>query len=175
MEIWDGYYEDGSLAGVDLIRGEALPQGLYHMVCEALVRHADGDYLLMQRDFAKETHPGEWEATAGGSALKGEDGPTCIRRELWEETGICAESFTQVGYEIYRERGTIFYCYLCMVDCDKTAVRLQAGETVAYKWMSEREFIEFVNSGEMIGSQRRRYQGFLERAGYLHKPPESGN
>lgn len=29
MEIWDGYYEDGMLANVDLIRGNAIPDGLY--------------------------------------------------------------------------------------------------------------------------------------------------
>ena len=51
MEIWDGYWEDGSLANIDLVRGEPIPNGIYHMVCEILVRHTDGDYLLMQRDF----------------------------------------------------------------------------------------------------------------------------
>ena len=58
MEIWDGYLENGDLAGVDLIRGEEIPEGLFHMVCEVLVRHTDGTYLLMQRDLEKETHPG---------------------------------------------------------------------------------------------------------------------
>ena len=43
------------------------------MVCEILVRHTDGDYLLMQRDFRKSNFGGYYEATAGGSALKGED------------------------------------------------------------------------------------------------------
>ena len=58
------------------------------MVCEILVRHTDGDYLLMQRDFRKSNFGGYYEATAGGSALKGEDKITCAKRELFEETGI---------------------------------------------------------------------------------------
>lgn len=66
MEIWDGYYKDGTLANVDLIRGESVPNGLYHLVCEVLVRHTDGDFLLMQRDFNKEMYAGFYEATAGG-------------------------------------------------------------------------------------------------------------
>ncbi len=53
MEIWDGYFIDGTLANQDLIRGEKIPNGLYHLVCDILVRHVDGDYLLMQRDFCK--------------------------------------------------------------------------------------------------------------------------
>ena len=50
MEIWDGYNSDGTLAGVDLVRGEPIPEGIYFMTVEILVRHVDGDYLLMQRD-----------------------------------------------------------------------------------------------------------------------------
>lgn len=55
MEIWDGYFKDGTLADQDLIRGELIPKGLHHLVCDILVRHIDGDYLLMQRDFCNQT------------------------------------------------------------------------------------------------------------------------
>ena len=72
-EIWDAYYSDGILAGRDLVRGEPIPDGLHHLVSEILVRHTDGDYLLMQRDPRKPNYGGCFEATAGGSALKGED------------------------------------------------------------------------------------------------------
>ncbi len=81
MEIWDGYNRDGTLAGVDLVRGERLSQGLYHLVCEVLVRHTDGDYLLMQRAKTKPNYGGFWEATAGGSALKGEDAFACVKSD----------------------------------------------------------------------------------------------
>ena len=92
MELWDGYLVDGTLAGRDLVRGEPIPQGLYHLVSEILVRHVDGDYLLMQRDPRKPNYGGYYEATAGGSALKGEDKITCAMRELLEETGVTAIS-----------------------------------------------------------------------------------
>jgi len=61
---------DGTLANQDLIRGENIPKGLYHLVSEILVRHIDGDYLLMQRDRRKPKYGGYYEATAGGSALR---------------------------------------------------------------------------------------------------------
>ena len=43
METWDAYYADGTPAGRDLVRGEAIPEGLFHLVVEVTVRHADGD------------------------------------------------------------------------------------------------------------------------------------
>lgn len=167
MEIWDGYNRDGSLAGVDLVRGEKRPQGLYHMVCEVIVRHADGDFLLMQRDFGKKMYGGQFEAGAGGSALKGEDKWACIKRELREETGIECDKFIEVGIEISDIYQAIFYEFVCTVDCDKTAITLQEGETIAYKWISEEEFIKFVNSDEMIKGQKRRYMDYFKSIGYI--------
>jgi hypothetical protein len=36
MEIWDAYNEDGSLVGRDLIRGDKIPDGLFHLVSEVM-------------------------------------------------------------------------------------------------------------------------------------------
>lgn len=166
MEIWDGYWEDGSLANIDLVRGEPIPNGIYHMVCEILVRHTDGDYLLMQRDFRKSNFGGYYEATAGGSALKGEDKITCAKRELFEETGIEANSLEEIGR--YISSDTIYYQFLCITDCDKTGVSFQEGETVAYRWIPEKEYMLFVNSSDMIPIQKVRYADFLKKLGYIH-------
>ncbi len=108
MELWDGYRKDGSMAGCDLVRDEPIPEGLFHLVSEVLVQHADGSYLLMQRDFDK----------------KG---------------------------------------YLCITDCDKTAVTLQEGETIAYRWLDRKEFLEFVDSEEYIQAHRSRLAPYLDK------------
>lgn len=63
-----------------LVRGEPIPDGIYHLVSEVIVKHTDGSYLLMQRDFRKH-HGDEWEVTAGGSALQGENGLEAAIRE----------------------------------------------------------------------------------------------
>lgn len=165
MEIWDGYLKDGSLANKDLIRGEHIPDGLYHLVSEILVRHIDGDYLLMQRDFNKPNYGGCFEATAGGSALKGEDKITCAKRELLEETGVVAISYEEIGR--YISHDTIYYDFLCTTDCDKSSILLQEGETISYKWISEKDFIGFVNSDDMIPSQKIRYMDYFKKMGYI--------
>lgn len=165
MEIWDGYFADGTLADTDLIRGEEIPKGLYHLVCEIIVRHVDGDYLLMQRDFNKEGYPGYFEVTAGGSALKGEDKLACAKRELLEETGIVADSFEEIG--CFRSENTIYYNFLCVTDWDKSKITLQEGETISYQWIGEKDFVDFINSAEMIDVQRNRYEPFFRKMGYV--------
>lgn len=167
MEIWDGYFRDGTRANIDLIRGKVLPDGIFHMVCEVLVQHLDGDYLLMRRDLSKPNYGGYFEATAGGSALKGEDKMSCIKRELFEETGIVSEDFEELYHFAFDDDSCIFYTFLCITDCDKISITLQEGETMSYKWLSEVEFISFINSGEMIETQKKRYLNYFKQKGYL--------
>ena len=51
MEVWDAYNKEfEKIEGMTLIRGEAIPDGVYHLVSDVIVKHADGYYLLMQRD-----------------------------------------------------------------------------------------------------------------------------
>jgi 8-oxo-dGTP pyrophosphatase MutT (NUDIX family) len=167
MELWDAYKSDGTPAGCDLVRGEPIPKGLYHLVSEVLVRHTDGDYLLMQRDPRKPNYGGFWEATAGGSALKGEDELACAKRELREETGIVFRTLEEIGRFVSHD--TIYCTFLCVTDAEKSVVILQDGETVDYKWISEEAFIDFINSGEMINVQKLRYQNYFEKIGYIKR------
>ena len=115
----------------------------------------------------KPNYPGWFEATAGGSALLGEDAAACVRRELLEETGIACDRFCEIGRTVREEKHCIYHTYLCTVDCGKDSVKLQAGETEAFVWMPEAEFIEFVNSDRMIPTQKLRYAAYFRKMGYL--------
>lgn len=166
MELWDGYRKDGTLAGIDLVRGEPVPEGLYHLVCEIIVEHRDGSILAMKRDPRKPNHPDAWETTAGGSALKGEDALSCAKRELYEETGIAVSELTLLGREVSDPAHSIFYMYRAELTGEKPEIILQPGETVDYRWIPPEEFPAFM-AQEMIPSQRRRYHDFLVERGYL--------
>ena len=50
----------------------------------------NGDKVLLMRRGADQPLAGEWEYP-GGKFEDGEDGPTCLRRELYEELGIDAQ------------------------------------------------------------------------------------
>ncbi|MBE6835714.1 MAG: NUDIX hydrolase [Ruminococcaceae bacterium] len=146
MELWDAY--DRNLNKIDnliLIRGEKIPDGVFHLVCDIIVRHKDGEYLLMQRDERKH-FGGMWEATAGGSALKGETPLECAKRELFEETGICSEKLKEVGRVISDEHKSYYVEFLCETDCDKNSVVLQEGETSAFKWVGKDELLNMKKS-----------------------------
>ena len=158
-EIWDAYNENEELLGVDLIRGEVIPVGMYHLVVEALIRHVDGDYLLMQRCFNKIGWPGCWEASAGGSATKGDTPDVAVAREVLEETGIIIDDLQMINKII--EHPTIYYSFLAITNCDKDAVQLQIGETIAYRWVGKTELLAFMKTEASIATQCRRLQPYL--------------
>ena len=104
MELWDAYNEKGEkLEGITLVRDEPRPAGVFHIVCEIIVRHADGDYLLMQRD-ARKHFGGMWEASAGGSVIQGEDALTGAKRELFEGGRDLGVQVGQPGHACKHER-----------------------------------------------------------------------
>ena len=166
MEIWDLYTACGEKTGEKIQRGEKLPEGLYHLVSEVLVRHTDGSYLLMRRSPEKKIYPGCWEATAGGSALAGEDAFVCARREMREETGIERAEFAPMGVMVSDLTATIYHSFLAVTDCPRDSIVLQEGETVDYRWLSEAEFREFWKTGNSVPTQKRRLLPWLKEMGY---------
>lgn len=148
-EIWDAYDENFNLIdGVTLKRGEKISDGVYHLVSDIIVRHTDGDYLIMQRD-ARKHYGGMWEATAGGSAFARESPLQCATRELFEETGIHADELTEVGRVVDVKCHSAYVEYLCITDCDKNSVKLQEGETSDFRWVDKNTLIN-MKKNELI-------------------------
>ena len=167
MELWDAYTRNGVKTGGVLVRGQRMWPGIYHLVCEVLVRHVDGSYLCMIRSRQKPNYPLYPECTAGGSALMGESPIDCIRRELREETGIEWDDFEEVNVTVRECYATIFHSYICTVDWPKDAITMQEGETEGYQWLSEEKFIALLNSGRMIPGQPERMESWFRKMGYL--------
>ena len=155
MELWDAYTRNGVKTGGVLVRGQRMWPGIYHLVCEVLVRHIDGSFLCMIRSREKPNYPLYSECTAGGSAL------------LREETGIECDEFQEVNRTIRECYATIFHSYICTVDWPKDAITMQEGETEGYQWLSEEEFIALLNSGRMIPGQPERMESWFRKMGYL--------
>ena len=160
MEIWDAYNKEfEKIEGMTLIRGETIPDGVYHLVSDVIVRHADGTYLLMQRDSRKH-FGGMWEATAGGSALTREGPLACAIRELREETGIESEALTEVGRVVNDHNHTLYVEFLCVTDCEKEQVTLQEGETSAFRWVTKDELVS-MKKDELVTERMQRFIGEL--------------
>ncbi len=153
MEVWDAYDSSFKLVdGVYLIRDEVIPEGLYHLVCQVLVQHVDGTYLLMQRDKDK-SQGGMWEASAGGSALKGENAKVAAKRELFEETGIVADNLKEKHK--YKFRNSILVEFFTTIYRDKTKIALQKGETQNFKWVNAKKLIEIKKRGMLTKTSNK--------------------
>ena len=164
MEIWDLYDEQGRKTGETWERGNAgtIPEGRYHIVCDILIRHQDGEFLLTLRDPDKEVYPGCLEASAGGSALAGETPEEAARREMLEETGLTADRLELIGMTRRPESRSVIYAYLATVHCEKNSVRLQEGETVGYQWTGAAAFLRMIQEEPVLKIQYPRYKPYLD-------------
>ena len=164
MEIWDLYDEQGNRTGETWERSRAMeiPEGRYHIVCDILIRHRDGSFLLTLRDPDKELYPGCLEASAGGSALAGETPEEAARREMKEETGLETEKLELIGMTRKPESRSVIYAYLAAVNCEKDSVRLQPGETVDYRWADPEEFLRLIPEEPALQIQYPRYKPYLD-------------
>lgn len=105
----------------------------------------------MQRDKRKHLG-GMWEATAGGSALQGEEPAICAARELYEETGITSNNLVEIGRVLHHSHKSFYVEYLCITDVDENSVVLQEGETSDYKWITADELLKL--SRDELATQR---------------------
>ena len=153
-EYWDAYDRSfNRIPNVILKRDAYIPDGLYHLVCDVLVRK-DDKILLMQRSATK-NFPLMWEATAGGSALMGETPENCIRRELLEETGIKAKTLKFLGNIINDDVKAIYFEFLYEVE--DAVITLQKGETCDYKWVTKSELIKMRDDGALLTKRMQKF------------------
>ena len=163
MEIWDLYDEQGQKTGEiwERSRAREIPEGRYHIVCDILIRHQDGEFLLTLRDPEKDIYPGCLEASAGGSALSGETPEQAARREMLEETGLTADRLELIGTTVRPHSHSVIYAYLAIVNCEKDSVQLQPGETVDYQWVDVLTFLRLIRKEPVLKVQYPRYKPYL--------------
>ena len=165
MELWDLYDKDGNKTGEVWERKPMnylnIPEGRYHIVGDILVKHVDGTFLLTKRDMRKDIYPGCWEPGAGGAAQQGEEPYACAVRELFEETGLTADSMDLIGTSRSERSHALYYSYLAVVSCDKDSVVLQEGETTDYKWVDAKGLLDYAESADAMRNHVERYRGFI--------------
>lgn len=158
-EILDAYDAQGNKLGFDLYRDNCLnrPEDVYIIVAEVYTVTKDREVLITQRHPDK-GWPLKWEIT-GGCIQKGETPQEGALRELREETGIIAHSkdLHSVYSYIMDGTSTIFKCYMVTIEKEKTVVKLQDGETVAYRFVPYEEFKKLIQTDMFVNLHRNRF------------------
>lgn len=143
MEKWDLFNSEGVQVKGTMVRGEPVPEGLYHMVVHIIIKNSKGEYLIQKRADDKDLWPGQWAFT-GGSATSGEHSELTAIRELGEETGIdlelgVLEHMTRVFYSDYFSD-----IWSAVVDVDPETLVFQVEEVSALAFESEATIIEML-------------------------------
>jgi len=137
MERWDLYDSERRPLFRTHERGEKKNPEEYHTAVEVWTVNSKNDILVTLRDPQKEEYPDKWENT-GGSALAGETSRQAAVRELMEETGISAaeDDFIFLGTNRDLQYLEFVDIYLLRCDLPISELTMQAGETVAAKWIT---------------------------------------
>ncbi len=153
MELGALYDKEKRLTGRVHGRGEPREPGEYVLGAGAWV--TDGERLLVTlRSPEKNSWPGYWE-NPGGMVRAGETSEEGCRRELFEETGIQAPPGALRLLESRRDDRfcAFFDSYLLRLP-ERPAVRLQAGETADYRWLTPAEVDGLCAAGRVAGPIR---------------------
>lgn len=151
MERWDLYTADRKPTGLDHIRGEKMPEGLYHLVVHVWIRDSRGRYLLSRRSETRPTFPLMWE-TVGGSVLKGENSLQGALREVFEEVGIRLDppSGRLLFSEVRHRYGDLKDVWLFSFDGEADLKAAPTDEVCETAWLTKEQIRALYDSGKLI-------------------------
>lgn len=156
MELWDLYTEDRKLTGKEHIRGEKLPENMYHLVVHVWIKNSKGQYLISQRSANRPTFPLMWECV-GGSVLKGESSIDGAIREAKEEVGV--ELLPDNGKLIFSKNrkiidgkrfNDILDVWLFQYDGDATLNNATTDEVKQIVWMDKNQILDLFKQNELV-------------------------
>lgn len=164
MEYNDIYDINRKRTGAVHRRGASWGNGEYGLIVCVWVYDGHGNLLLTKRAPGKSA-AGTWE-NSGGAVRAGEDSRTAIARELFEETGICADrdSFELLSQCTDTRFHYDHYCLRRFVPLDQ--IVLQPGETVDAQWADFNKIHKLIDEKQMcyvIGRQFCKLENLLRR------------
>ncbi len=134
-EYWDLFDSERIIIAKNHIRGDIIPEGLYHLVVHVWIMNKQGKFLISQRQVGK---PDSllWERT-GGSVLMGESSLEGAVREAKEELNVDLSKYKPIYVKtVKREKYHDFYdSWLFIVD-DDISVKVDDNEVKDYRWVT---------------------------------------
>ena len=168
MELWDVYDENRKPLGKLHTRGIPMKRGEYHISVFVWVFNSKGELLLTKRSPQKRSFPNMWALT-GGAVQAGENSLSAVRRELFEETGISAETqeFTQIQTFLRKD----YFCdvYFLKKDVPIEKLVMQEGETCGAMWVNRAAFEQMIRQKKIAAPDVKSYQELKEKLSDLLK------
>lgn len=156
MEVWDLYNEHRERTGRSHIRGDAIPDGYYHLVVHVWIGNSRGEYLISQRSENRPTFPLLWECV-GGSVLQGEDSRAGALRETREEVGLplSPEDGTLIRSGIRNEVNGVRFSdildvWLFHYDGPVDLENATTDEVAQVRWMNKEQIRLLYERGELV-------------------------
>ena len=147
-ELLDLYDETGTRILGTVLRGNPVPAGTNLMLTAVMTLRSDGRFLMTRRAYPKK-YAGRWEIT-GGCVQSGERAVEGAVRELFEETGIRAAEPDLIPCGIFHRSGYIHTFFLLRRDVPDEQLRMQKGETDAFRWVTADEYRALVEAHQTI-------------------------
>lgn len=158
-ELWDLYDKDRMLLPQTMLRGEMVPEGCYHLICESWV--ISGDKVLVTRRHPNKTQGGKFECT-GGSALHGENTSQAMVRELKEEIGLTVSEdeliliYTNVG------KNYIWDTFVVKKSINLDELNLLKNEVISAHLFDYSEVKELMEQGKFVSILKNRFEAYKD-------------
>ena len=141
MEAWDLYTQDRVKTGQTMLRGDPVPEGLFHLQVHVCIFNEQGEMLIQQRQSTKRWYAGLWDYSVGGSAVAGDTSLAAAERETLEELGL------QVSLAGRKPAVTRWYgamiddYYILPLNVALSDLHLQREEVQAVRWASREDIL----------------------------------
>ena len=148
-EIWDVLDEAGNKTGKQIVKGEQLPQGMYHLGVDVWIINSSNQILIQKRSSNKKLSPNVWAMT-GGSNISGETSLQTIQREAKEELGINLNMDNIKLVKKFKTGKVWVDTYFVMQNVNLKDIVMQEDEVSDVKWASFEEVETLVNDNQFI-------------------------
>ncbi len=156
MEVWDLYDENRNLSGKTMIRGDEIPDNLYHLVVHTWIKNDKGEFLISQRTEDRKSCPLMWECS-GGSVLQGETSIEGALREVKEELGIDLNAndgnlvYSKIRKKVHGDKfNDIMDVWLFNYNGEVDLNNATTKEVRDFKWMKKEEIKEYYDSKKLV-------------------------